>query len=65
MGEAGTIDLTEVLAGYVPTDSFFGGGNNEATSYQPGEKVTLRDDSGATMNFTPFHSADAINESVW
>jgi hypothetical protein len=42
------------VGGNVFRDAFFGGGVQEPTTYDPGEKVTLRDDSGATMNFTPF-----------
>jgi hypothetical protein len=42
------------VGGAVFRDRFFGGGNQEATTYQPGEKVTLRDDSGTQIDLTPF-----------
>jgi hypothetical protein len=52
-GPGGNVRYMNV-GGLVFRDAFFGGGFQEPTTYQPGEKVTLRDDSGTTMDFSPF-----------
>jgi hypothetical protein len=52
-GPGGNVRYMNV-GGQVFRDAFFGGGFQEPTTYEPGEKVTLRDDSGTTMDFTPF-----------
>jgi hypothetical protein len=42
------------VGGTVYRDFFFGGGTPEATTYAPGEKVHLTDDSGSKIDLEPF-----------
>ena len=51
-GPRGNVRYIHVL-GTVFRDAFFGGGNIEATQYQPGETASIVDDSGSQVNLTP------------
>lgn len=42
------------VGGPVFRDAYFGGGENDVTTYSPGEKVRLFDDSGTAIDLTPF-----------
>jgi hypothetical protein len=52
-GPGGNVRYMNV-GGTVYRDAFFGGGSVTGTTYDPGEKVRLFDDSGTAVDFTPF-----------
>jgi hypothetical protein len=52
-GPGGNVRYINV-GGQAFRDQFFGGGEQEATTYAPGEVVRFNDDSGTLMEFEPF-----------
>ncbi|HWE02259.1 MAG TPA: polymer-forming cytoskeletal protein [Tepidisphaeraceae bacterium] len=58
-GPEGNVGYVRV-GGEAYRDNTFGGGTPETTEYQPGESVTLTDDSGAAVTITPTGIPGAI-----
>lgn len=61
-GQGGNVRYMDVGPyGVIYRDIIFGGGQPEVTEYQPGESVTLTDDSGTLVTLTPVGGAPAAN----
>jgi hypothetical protein len=56
VGPQGNVRYMRV-GGTITRDSFFGGGFPEATTFAPGQSVTVTDDSGTPITITPEPSA--------